>query len=155
MCEFKTPRFMHVFSRGGLRLPPKKRAGSGSYWNRLGKNRSPELLRQRFRGHHVHRHAEQLYQLMTNRADVEQRRFGRRVNQNIQVAVLGVIAIHDRAKDAGIASMMGFHHAADILSIDGKGFRWFHGLRAVGPFFAVSPASRSGGRPECSSIFFA
>ena len=70
------------------------------------KHLGSEFLRQSLRCHYVYRYTKHLKQFVTNGSDVEQRGFRGRVNQNVQVATLYIIAMDDRAENTWIACMM-------------------------------------------------
>ena len=95
-----------------------------SYGTSLCEHSRTELVWQPIGGQHVHGHAQQLSQLHSNRANVEQRRFRCRVDQDIKIASLDVLAAQDRPKNPRIASTMRRNYAPNGRAIQVQGFRW-------------------------------
>ena len=59
---------------------------------------------------------------MPDRANVEKGGIRGGVNQDVQVAVFGVVAAEDRTEDASITGTVGFHYAPDFLSVGSQCF---------------------------------
>ena len=68
---------------------------------------------------------------MPDRTDVEQCRFRRRVDKNIQVAALGIVAVDNGTEHARIAGVVGLHHMADSLPVGGKDCGRFHVIHST------------------------
>jgi len=94
----------------------------------LRKHHFPELFGQRFRGQDVHRHTEQLQQFVPDRADVQQGGFRRGVDQYVEVALFGIVAMDDRAENPRITGTVRLHHPADGFTMRGQGQGGLHGM---------------------------
>lgn len=66
---------------------------SCSYRTRFCQHRRTVLVRQRIRSQHIHWDAEQFAQFQPDRADVEQCRLRRRVDQQVQIAPIGISTV--------------------------------------------------------------
>ena len=84
--------------------------GRSSYGARLRDHASPEFLWQRIWCQHIDLHAEQRAEFVSDRADVEQRRFRRRINQNVKIA--GRFAL--RATEG----LMGFYVISFLVGLE-------------------------------------
>ncbi|MBK8121821.1 MAG: hypothetical protein IPK39_23795 [Sulfuritalea sp.] len=82
-------------------------------------------------------HAQQLPQLVPDGSDIEQCRIRRGVDQDVEVAALGVIAVNDRAADTRVARMMRLNNATDGCATTSKG----DGRFQVDFFTACQPVS--------------
>jgi len=67
-----------------------------SYRPRFGQHSGADMVGQRAGREDVHGHAQQLPQFAADRADIEQRRLGGRIDQQIQIALVRVIAMQRR-----------------------------------------------------------
>ncbi len=55
---------------------------------------------------------------MANCAKIKERHLWRRIDQDVKVAVMGVVAMKDGPKDARIASPMRLNNTADAAPVD-------------------------------------
>lgn len=83
-------------------------------------HRIAELVWQPYWRQHVDPNPKQLGQFVSNGADIEQRRFRRRVYEDVQVTVIRVYATRHRSEDTSIARPMGFNYAANGGSVELK-----------------------------------
>lgn len=83
----------------------------------LSEYRRPQVLGQRLRREHVHGNPEKPAKLGANRADVEQRGFRRRVDQEIEIAPLGVLPGQDGPEHSRVAGAVGRDDAPDRLAV--------------------------------------
>lgn len=88
----------------------------GLHRNRFGKQHFPDLLGKYIWRQHAHRHAEQLQQLMTDSSDVEQDCLRGRIDQYVEVALFGIVAMDDRAENARITSAVSLYHPTDMIN---------------------------------------
>jgi len=51
-----------------------------------------------------------------------------RIDQDIKVTVIRIFTVQDGTEDAGVARIIEFYHASNIVSMQSKGFRGSHGL---------------------------
>lgn len=93
---------------------------------RLRKHRGPEIVRQRVGRQYVDWQAQQLAQLHAERTEVEERGVRRRIDQDVQVALLGAGTAKDGSEHLGIAASVRFDDAQDGVAVDQKSFRRFH-----------------------------
>lgn len=72
------------------------------------------------------RHAKQLAEFMPDCANVEQRCIRHRVDQDVQVAAIGVLAAQHGTKDPSIPGAVRLDHLPDRGAIRSQCIRWFH-----------------------------
>jgi hypothetical protein len=70
---------------------------------------------QCLRRENIYRHAEKSAQLVANLSDVKDGRLRRGIDQNIEVALLGILPIENRPEDSGIPGASRFNDAANLL----------------------------------------
>jgi len=66
---------------------------------------------------YVNRHAKQRSQLVANLSNVEDGRFGCGIDQNIEIASLGIVPAQYRSEDTGIAGAARLDDAANLLAV--------------------------------------
>src|SRR5579863_1622333 len=102
------------------------RARPKSYRRSFRENAVSEFVRQCVGRKDVHLHAQQFRQFVIDRADIEQTRFPGRIDKNVDVALVGVLAARDRAEDARIRRAVGGDNGADRFTMGVQTFGWSH-----------------------------
>jgi hypothetical protein len=64
---------------------------------------------------------------MADGSDVEKGRLWHRIDEDVQVATVGVPAVQDGTEHSCIAGMVRFDHLTDCGTVQGQGFGWLHG----------------------------
>ena len=105
------------------RLPSLSLPGTrpGSYRPGLRQYRCTGFLRQGLRGQYIDLHPEQLPQLYADRSNIEECCLGRRINQQIKIALLSILAVQHRTEDPSIRGPVGFDYAPDRLAMAAQG----------------------------------
>jgi hypothetical protein len=84
-------------------------------------NLLPQFRRQIVWGYEIHSHAEQLFQVLLQRAEIEQGRTGQRVDENVEVAPLLVSPQKRRTEDARIGRPKPSGRYANRVSMKSEG----------------------------------
>lgn len=69
---------------------------------------------------------------MPDRADVQKGRFRCGIDEQIQIAILGVATMSHRTKNARVAGTMSLHNPTDGFTVRGKNQGWPHGSNTIG-----------------------
>jgi hypothetical protein len=88
-------------------------------------------LRQRERGEHVDPDAHEFFEPALNAGDVHETRLRGGIDEEIEVAVFGVVAVENRSEDTGIAAPVIGDDAANFFPIARQGFRRSHGQESI------------------------
>jgi hypothetical protein len=121
----------------------------GSYRLRLGDDLGPESLGQSIGREYVYRDAQQLQQFVPYGPNVEQGRFGRWVNQYVQIAALVVTPMENRAENPRILGSVPLNNHSDGCTMRLKDEGGLHeGFAALKPDF-ITPC---GGRQSTSRL---
>ncbi len=85
-----------------------------------------EAVWQGVRCQNIDFYTQQTFQLSSDRANIKERRFRCRVNQDIEVAVFSVCAVHHRAENTGVEGMMALDDLDDRLTMAFESCGWAH-----------------------------
>jgi hypothetical protein len=93
------------------------------------------------RGEHIDRHAKHLFQIDLKPAQVKQGSARKRIDQEIEVTSVDVLAIQDRTEYAGVPCPVRCDHTPNGVPMRAQGFRWLHvgdPLSIIFPDFRLS-----------------
>ena len=91
-----------------------------SYRDGVAQHALPHCVWQGVRGRDIHPDAEQLTQFGDDCTHIEQRHLVVRINQQVEIAVVGVLAVRDRTEDSWIFGAMRSHHLTDGYPVLGE-----------------------------------
>lgn len=93
-----------------------------SYRASLSEHGSAKLVRKGVGRYHIDRHAEQLPQFKPNCTNVEERRLWCRIDDDVKVAAIGVVAMQDGTEHTWVSCPVCLDNAPNTCSVRVQGF---------------------------------